>query len=358
MTPGAIRVLVVEDSLTVRRRLCEILADDPQFKVVGEAADGARAIELCRDLRPSVVTMDMMLPEISGLAATEHIMAHCPTPILVVSSSFNRGEMFKTYEALAAGAVDVLEKPTGHEPEGAWERRFIATVKIVSRIRVITHPLARLKGLYVHPTPEIRAAVAPAAKPASMIAIGASTGGPGAIVEVLRALPPDFAVPVLFVLHISPVFSRSFAQWLGEKIARPVELAEDGQSVAAAGHVIMAPPDQHLIVKGGRLRLTDEPERHSCRPSVDVLFESVAREYGPSAAGCLLTGMGRDGAAGLLAIRAAGGVTIAQDEATSVVYGMPREAALIGAAQRILPIGDIGPRIAALAGSVADAIAP
>ena len=358
MTPGAIRVLVVEDSLTVRRRLCEILADDPQFEVVGEAADGARAIELCRDLRPSVVTMDMMLPEISGLAATEHIMAHCPTPILVVSSSFNRGEMFKTYEALSAGAVDVLEKPTGNEPEGAWERRFIATVRIVSRIRVITHPLARLKGLCVHPTPEIRAAVAPAAKPASVIAIGASTGGPGAIVEVLRALPPDFAVPVLFVLHISPVFSRSFAQWLGEKIARRVELAEDGHSVAAAGHVIMAPPDQHLIVKGGRLRLTDEPERHSCRPSVDVLFESVAREYGPSAAGCLLTGMGRDGAAGLLAIRAAGGVTIAQDEATSVVYGMPREAALIGAAQRILPIGDIGPRIAALAGSVADATAP
>ncbi|HWD58448.1 MAG TPA: response regulator, partial [Stellaceae bacterium] len=142
-----IRVLVVEDSLTVRRRICEVLAADPEIELAGEAADGKEAIELCRDRRPDIVTMDMILPVMSGLAATEYIMAHCPTPILVVSSSFNRGELFKTYDALAAGAVDVLEKPTGAEPEGVWERNLLAQVKLVSKIRVITHPRLRLAGL-------------------------------------------------------------------------------------------------------------------------------------------------------------------------------------------------------------------
>src|ERR1700674_995812 len=141
------RVLVVEDSLTVRKRLVEILVSDPEIELVGEAEDGKRAIEICRQCRPDVITMDMMLPVMSGLAATEYIMAHCPTPILVVSASTNRGELFKIYEALAAGAVDVLEKPTGTEADGAWERRFLTTVKLVARIRVITHPRARLAGL-------------------------------------------------------------------------------------------------------------------------------------------------------------------------------------------------------------------
>jgi len=139
-----IRVLVVEDSVTVRKRLHEVLAADPEFEVVGEAGNGKQAIELCQAFRPDVVTMDMMMPVMSGLAATEFIMAHCPTPILVVSSSTNRGELFKTYDALAAGAVDVLEKPDGDEPGGHWEARFIDSVKMVARIRVITHLRARL----------------------------------------------------------------------------------------------------------------------------------------------------------------------------------------------------------------------
>ena len=141
------RVLVVEDSLTVRKRLVEILVSDPEIELVGEAEDGKRAIEICRLCRPDVITMDMMLPVMSGLSATEYIMAHCPTPILVVSASTNRGELFKIYESLAAGAVDVLEKPTGTEADGAWERRFLSTVKRVARIRVITHPRARLAAL-------------------------------------------------------------------------------------------------------------------------------------------------------------------------------------------------------------------
>src|SRR5438105_9030000 len=149
------RILVAEDSATVRARLVDALASDPEIELVGVAEDGRRAIELCRECRPHLITMDMMMPVMSGLAATEYIMAHTPTPILVVSASINRGELFRIYDALAAGAVDVLEKPTGNEAEGVWERRFLSTVKLVAKIRVITHPRARLEHL------QRRAPVAP-----------------------------------------------------------------------------------------------------------------------------------------------------------------------------------------------------
>jgi two-component system chemotaxis response regulator CheB len=343
-----IRVLVVEDSITTRKHLCAVLAADPGIEIIGEAGDGKRAIELCREHRPDAITMDMMLPLMSGLAATEYIMAHCPTPILVVSSSTNRGELFKTYEALAAGALDVLEKPAGDESDALWEQKFVAAVKLVSRIRVITHVRARLSPSARQPvTAHVRGGPT---HECSVVALGASTGGPGAIVEVLRGLAPDFPLPVLLVLHINEPFGSAFADWLDGQSSRHVAFARDGETVSAfAGRVAMAPPDRHLVVRDGRFRLTQEPERHSCRPSVDVLFESVAREYGELACGCLLTGMGRDGAAGLLEIRKVGGFTIAQDEATSVVYGMPREAVLLGAAARVLPLGDIGHALSALA---------
>jgi len=344
-----IRVLMVEDSATVRGRLTDILATDPDFELVGTAGDGKTAIELCEALRPNVLTMDMMLPVMSGLAATEYIMAHSPAPILIVSSSVNRGELFKTYEALAAGAVDVLEKPSGDATDDAWERRFLSTLKLVSRIRVITHPRARLARL-------ARAISTPAASAAvrgdegyEVVAVGASTGGPRAIIDVLHALPPRFPLPVLLVLHIHELFASAFAEWLDGQTSLRAAYAREGDLVEAhAGRIVIAPPERHLAVRNGRLRLTDDPERHSCRPSVDVLFESVAREYGPTAAAVLLTGMGRDGASGLLDIRRAGGFTIAQDEATSVVYGMPREAALIGAAEQVLPVHEIGSAIGAL----------
>jgi two-component system chemotaxis response regulator CheB len=349
-----LRVLVVEDSLTVRRRLCEVLAADPGIEIAGEAEDGRRGIELCRDVRPDVVTLDMMLPVMSGLAATEYIMAHCPTPILIVSSSTNRGELFKTYDALAAGAVEVLEKPSGAEPDGQWAERLISTVKLVSRIKVITHPRARLRPLgrsaparITAPEPVLSAASAAAPR---LVALGASTGGPAAIIEILRALPAVYPLPLLLVLHIGEPFGSAFAEWLDGQTSHPVAFARDGEPLGGArGRVVMAPPDRHLVVRGEKLVLTSDPELHSCRPSVDVLFSSLARECGPASVACLLTGMGRDGADGLLAIRRAGGHTIAQDEATSVVYGMPREAALLGAAQRVLPLGDIGPALVSLA---------
>ncbi|OFW20809.1 MAG: chemotaxis response regulator protein-glutamate methylesterase [Acidobacteria bacterium RIFCSPLOWO2_02_FULL_65_29] len=345
-----IRVLVVEDSTTVRRHLCQVLAADRGFDIVGEAADGKQAIGLCCALRPDVVTMDMMMPVMSGLGATEYIMAHCPTPILVVSSSTNRGELFKTYEALAAGALDVLEKPSGREAGDGWERKFIATLRLISRIRVITHPRARLRTLGRAEVEPMVQTSPPDRRRCRVVAIGASTGGPSAVVEVLRALPSSFPLPLLLVLHIAEPFGAAFADWLDGQTAHRVSYARDGELVSArAGQVMMAPSESHLVVRGGRAHLTLDAARHSCRPSVDVLFESIAREYGGASAACLLTGMGCDGASGLLAVRRAGGFTIAQDEATSVVYGMPREAALLGAAGSVLPLDEIGPTLSALA---------
>jgi two-component system chemotaxis response regulator CheB len=334
-----IRVLVVEDSATMRHHLREALSFDPELQVVGEAVDGGEAVELCRRLRPDVVTMDMMLPTTSGLVATEQIMADFPTPILVVSSA-DRRELFSTYNALAAGAVDVLEKPRGDESDNGWPARLRAAVRLVSRIRVITHPRARLDAR--RRTAELPGAQ-PAADPATVprvICVGASTGGPGALTDLLRALPVKFRAPVLCVQHIaaSEPFAVAFSDWLGAQTGRGVRYATDGMAVdELAGQVVLAPPDRHLRVHDGILRLSSDPPRHSCRPAVDVLFESVAVGFGAGAAGCLLTGMGRDGAAGLLQLRRAGAITFAQDEASSVVYGMPREAALLGAAAHILP---------------------
>jgi two-component system, chemotaxis family, protein-glutamate methylesterase/glutaminase len=358
-----LRVLVVEDSLTIRRRFCEILAADPETEVIGEAEDGKRAIELCELLRPDVITLDMVMPVMSGVTATEYIMAYMPTPILIVSASTNRGELFKTYDALAAGAVDVLEKPTVDDVDAAWERRFVAAVKLIARIKVITHPRARLSGTE-------RSVAAGQADPQTvpvskhpihqhdrhfgLLAFGASTGGPAAIVKVLRALPKGLPVPIFFVLHIDEPFGTAFAEWLDNQTPHPVAYARDRELIEPLrGRVTMAPPGRHLTVGGGRLRLTTDPPRHSCRPSIDVLFDSLAMDRGAQVLACLLTGMGRDGAAGLLAIRRAGGFTVAQDEGTSVVFGMPREAIALGAAQAVLPLDQIGPQIAQILGDCA-----
>jgi two-component system chemotaxis response regulator CheB len=350
-----IRVLVVEDSLTIRKRMLEVFMADPDIEIVGEADNGKHGIELCQQLRPDVVTLDMMLPVMNGLAATEFIMAYCPTPILIVSASTNRGDLFKTYEALAAGALEALDKPMGNELDSVWEKKLVATVKLISRIKVITHPRARMGRLGQTPVATTQGTQQPQALQNSVrlraVAIGVSTGGPAALIEILRGLPQGFTPPILLVIHVGKLFTPAFAEWLDGQSSVRVGYAVDGEPLppCGEGRVLMAPPDSHLVLSQGKLRLTQDPERNSCRPSIDVLFESFAQELGAEGAGCLLTGMGRDGAAGLLAIRQAGGRTIAQDEATSVVFGMPREAILLGAVEQVLALDQIAPRLGVLA---------
>ena len=349
---------MADDSTTVRKRIVEMLSARYDFEVVGEAENGKEAIELCQSLRPDVVTLDMMMPVMTGVAATEYIMAYCPTPILIVSSSTNRGELFKTYEALAAGALDVMEKPGESESEEAWEARLASTLKLISRIKVITHPRARL-GLRRQEaqSPTATGLAAGGQGGLRAFAIGASTGGPAAVLELLRALPADFPLPILLVIHISKIFGSAFAQWLDGESHFRVAFVQDGEALPPPGagqaRVFMAPPDQHLTLIDGRFRLDGGPERYSCRPSVDVLFESLALELGATAGACLLTGMGRDGASGLLAMRQAGAFTVAQDEASCVVYGMPREAVQMGAAVKVLPLDQIAPAFSALARAAA-----
>jgi two-component system chemotaxis response regulator CheB len=235
-----------------------------------------------------------------------------------------------------------------------WERKLVSTVKLVSRLKVITHLRARL-GPRVQPPadPLVPVQASQRAGRVRAIAIGVSTGGPAALIEILRGLPPGFSLPILLVIHIGMPFASAFAEWLGSQSPIRVAYAHDGEPLPApgVGVVLVAPPDRHLVLRQGKLWLTQDPERHSCRPSVDVLFFSLAQELAANCAACLLTGMGKDGAEGLLAVRRAGGRTIAQDEATSVVFGMPREAIQLGAAEQILPLEKIAAALAALARS-------
>ena len=346
MTASAkVRVLVVDDSITARKHIVELLESDAGFQVVGEAADGREAIELVGKLKPDVITMDMMLPVMSGLAATEWIMAYCPTPIVVVSGSLNRGELFRTYDAIAAGAVEVVPKPEATTDRSEWGARLTSILRVASRIKVVTHVRARLSR---SPSAGGVTAPPPPSAAVNLVALGASTGGPGAVL-VLMDLPAGFPVPILLVLHIGAPFDVTLADWLDAQSPHRVVFAKEGERpLDGPPRVFLAPAGRHMSLVHGRLRLDAGPERHSCRPSIDVLFESVAEEIGPGAAAALLTGMGRDGADGLLAIRRAGGHTIAQDEASSVVYGMPRAAAEIGAAGAILGLDAIGPALSRL----------
>lgn len=283
-----IRVLIVEDSLTIRERLAELLGAESGIEVVGKAQDGKTAIELCQKLRPDVMTVDMVLPVLSGLAVTEYVMAYCPTPILIVSSSTNRGDLYKTYDALAAGALDALEKPQGNEGDGAWEQALVSAVRLVSRIKVITHVRGRRsEGSALQ---QIRSKTDGWGEgDYRLVAIGASTGGPAALATILKRLPQDFPLPIVVVNHIGEKFGSLLAEWLDGQSSLRVSCAVNGEPLPDVGcsRVILAPPGHHVLIQRGRLWLTNDPERHSCRPSVDIFFESVAREFGNRSIVCL-----------------------------------------------------------------------
>jgi two-component system, chemotaxis family, protein-glutamate methylesterase/glutaminase len=276
-------------------------------------------------------------------------MAHCPTPIVVLSAAESRTEGQRTMDALAAGAVDAVDKPSGL-PDAKWPRTLLERVRMAARVRVITHVRARVQREPA-PPPLVVPPVPPLAHSPRLLVVGASTGGPAALSFLLGALPPGFPLPMLLVLHTTEQFDTAMVEWLEARSGVQVRKAVDGEALPLPGRlcVRMAPGNRHMVVRSGRLWLEDGPERHSCRPSVDTLFESVARELGGSAIGCLLTGMGRDGAEGLGAMRRAGATTVVEDESTCVVFGMPREAIRLGAAQHVVGLTALPLLLTALA---------
>jgi len=337
-----IRVLVVDDSALMRKLIPAILARDSSIEVVGTAMDGAFAIKKIEELQPDVVTLDLEMPRMDGMEMLRLIMKRAPLPIILFSTHSKEGG-YATLKALALGAVDFLQKPKdaaiGHLEEIADQ--LIAKIKVAKRAAKRKLPPATI----VEEAPAPKKGNRPALPPRRVIAIGISTGGPNALQYVLSQIPSDFLSTIVVVQHMPEGFTEMFARRLDECCALEVQEARSGD-LLLAGRVLICPGNRHIMVRrmprGDMVVLSDGPHVNGHRPSADVLFHSVAQEFGLTAVGLLMTGMGDDGAEGLGAIKGAGGMTIAQSEDTCVVSGMPRAAILKGHANKIIPLDGLG----------------
>lgn len=335
--PGVVRVLIVDDSALVRRILSDALSKHDDIEVVGTATDPYVARERIAQLRPDVITLDIEMPRMDGLSFLSKLMRHFPLPVVVVSSLTPQNSE-TALRALALGAVEVIAKPGSSLAAGDVAEELVRAVRAASQARVVK----RVDTADTPPVPG-RSAIASLNTTNKIIALGASTGGTQALEQVLRRFPVD-APGTVIVQHMPEHFTLSFAKRLDQVCAMRVQEAKDGDYVVP-GLALVAPGGKHLVLQasGARwaVRVKDGPKVHHQRPAVDVLFQSVARSAGRNAVGALLTGMGADGAKGMLAMREAGAYTVAQNEETCVVYGMPREAVKIDAAVDVLPLDRI-----------------
>jgi len=331
-----IRVLVVDDSALMRKLIPAILARESSIEVVGTAMDGAFALKKIEELKPDVVTLDLEMPRMDGMETLRLIMRRAPLPVILFSTHSKEGG-YATFKALAMGAVDFLAKPKDASSHlGEIADQLIAKIKVAKRAVGRILPPA-----VIEETAAPKKATRAALPPRRVIAIGISTGGPNALQFVLSQIPADFQSAILIVQHMPEGFTEMFAKRLDECCALEVHEARSGD-LLLAGRVLICPGNRHMMVRrmprGDMVILSDGPPVNGHRPSADVLFHSVAQEFGLTTVGILMTGMGDDGAEGLGAIKAAGGMTIAQSEDTCVVSGMPRAAILKGYANKIVPL--------------------
>jgi two-component system response regulator WspF len=334
-----VKIGIVNDMPLAVEALQRTLARDPALRVVWVATDGAQAVERCAALRPDVVLMNLLMPVMDGVEATRRIMAQTPCAIIIVTTDVN-GQTSQVFDAMGYGALDAIDTPVlaSGDPRAA-------AAPLLRKIR----NAGWLIGAYDHPLAAKMptASACPTDVPRRLVAIGASAGGPPSLAQLLQGLPPDFSAGVVLVQHVDASFAAGMAAWLNDQVCMPVRLAVNGD-IPHPGTILLAGTDDHLILhRDGSLGYTREPAEGLYRPSIDVFFNSIAQRWQGEAVGVLLTGMGRDGAQGLKAMRECGLLTIAQDRASSAVYGMPKAAAEIGAASEILPLNRIADRLVA-----------
>ena len=339
-----LRVLVVDDSAPARRLLVSILASDAEIEVVGEAQHGAEAIELCKTLKPDLVTMDIDMPVMDGVEATRQIMVESATHIVLVTSLSPTDVRHSMY-GLEAGALAAVAKPSapGTPRFERDSRELIATIKAMAQVKLV-HRWAAVPPYRVTAPPSSESA----AQDVAIVGLVASTGGPNALRSILASLPAAFVPPIIIVQHIATGFAQGLAEWLTTTTKRDVKLASHDERLAN-GAVYVAPDDHHLEVRRDRLVLTDEPPIEGFRPSGTRLFSSLAATFGRQAAGVILTGMGHDGVAGLREMRDAGSIVIAQDEESCDIFGMPGVALNTGVVTVTTPLSEIAARLVDLA---------
>jgi chemotaxis response regulator CheB len=328
------RIGIVNDVRIAVEALRRVVVSQPDHQIAWVAFDGAEAAERCAADTPDVVLMDLIMPNVNGVEATRRIMRDSPCAILVVTASIEQN-LSLVFDAMGQGALDAVNTPVlgRHDVQGGQE--------LLAKLTTIGKLLNRSTGA----RPVVRPAVPSAPTAAPLIAIGASTGGPLALVTILRALPPDLAAATVIIQHVDAQFAAGLSEWLQQESGKPVRLAAAGDAVSGPD-ILLAGTNDHLVLRADKsVGYIAEPADYPYRPSVDVFFSSVAAHWSGRAVGVLLTGMGRDGAEGLLAMRRAGWVTIAQDRESSVVYGMPKAAVDLGAASQVLSIAAMAPAI-------------